>query len=1207
MKSVRWVIVFVLLWVDVGLARETAGTDSLPTVDYYSMIEFRPTDYGAHPRNWCMIEGDEAEYFFGNQTGILRYRPDFIPEWEWIPTPFLSSIRALAKDDEGRIYVGGYNEFGYLRQTADGSVSFVPLHHSSVSDFGQIWHISVTTHGIYFQAEDRIFRWFSGQFEIWQTNSKFQSSFAAFDKFYVREWGRGLLILKNGKLELVPNGDFLAQEDIISIIPYDDHARVYSASNGSQTSINIRPLINLILIGTRGRGLLLYDGHFFSEYHSNANAYLLQNELQHLSYYDQQTELYADNFFLATTKQGGLVIFDQYPDIKQVIDKKTGIPHNNLIFSYVDREGYVWLAHDDGLSRIHRNAMVWSKYKAHKLTVPERAEAVVPPLIAESGLPFLTNFSQKTYQAHGQNYQVQQDQRGIIYVANNDGILEYDGISWRKITLPAQATPRSLAIGPPGTIYVGADDELGCLTVTDESRGIINYQSFSEKLPVAVKQLGSFGQTIVMPEGTYYLSEKRLVRLPSKEATSDQISFWQPKGQRFVKAIKINDTLYLQDYGHGLCRMENGRLQLIGEGQKFAFGTIECILRFQAGELLIGTTEKGIFRYNEQGVIPFSTQADGFFMDNLLSGGVVLPDSTMVFSTQRGGVAIIDRQGRLHKIIDTSSGLQDNWVNNLFLDNEDGVWISLNRGISRLESNPRYSVYDDRLDLRGSIETVVRHDSRLYVGTNQGIYYLDTCYGALWKTRFQPVQGVHNYCWELLSTEMGLLAATNNGVYKIVDNAAEKINDFPAYSIHRSPHQQPNRVYVGLANGLASLEHKNNTWIDQGRVRLVDAESFETIQQEIRSIGEDEQGRLWLGTPQKGVLQTAGFGQANIAVKAHDSQSGLEGDGSAVFQFSDGLLFATPRQLYRFDNDRQMFVPDTTFGQINVTGLLDDLHFAEDKDGTIWHNFITGTLSAMPRNGSITTFPRLSRINLRIIYPDPDGVVWLGGSNGLIRLDTQFPEKVTIKHPVLFREIRITGDQLVYGGAMTDLGSPTRSITIKYADNDLRSNYVIPGFDSDAPYVYRFWLEGFDADWSGWTNRSEKEYTNLDKGHYTFHVRAKNVFGQESSPVSYQFRILPPWYESWWFYTLQIIMFVTLLLGSFILNRTGKYRTLSEILTFITIITLFELLVMLAEQYLENFVADIPLFGLLVNILLAISLTPVDNFLNKILNQDEKS
>ena len=80
----------------------------------------------------------------------------------------------------------------------------------------------------------------------------------------------------------------------------------------------------------------------------------------------------------------------------------------------------------------------------------------------ETGNPLIRNFRPNDYHASPANHNITQDDRGILYVANDKGILEYDGVHWRLIRIPQNAAVRSLCFAN-GTVYVGAQGDMGYL------------------------------------------------------------------------------------------------------------------------------------------------------------------------------------------------------------------------------------------------------------------------------------------------------------------------------------------------------------------------------------------------------------------------------------------------------------------------------------------------------------------------------------------------------------------------------------------------------------------------------------------------------------------------------------------------------------------------------------------------------------------------
>ena len=93
-----------------------------------------------------------------------------------------------------------------------------------------------------------------------------------------------------------------------------------------------------------------------------------------------------------------------------------------------------------------------------------------------TGFKYLKNYSTGL---HPQNWSIVQDQRGVIYAANNGGILEYDGVSWRTIKVPNWKV-RSLALDDHGTVYIGGFNEIGFLA--PDSYGGLQYVSLKGHL-----------------------------------------------------------------------------------------------------------------------------------------------------------------------------------------------------------------------------------------------------------------------------------------------------------------------------------------------------------------------------------------------------------------------------------------------------------------------------------------------------------------------------------------------------------------------------------------------------------------------------------------------------------------------------------------------------------------------------------------------------
>ena len=343
----------------------------------------------------------------------------------------------------------------------------------------------------------------------------------------------------------------------------------------------------------------------------------------------------------------------------------------------------------------------------------------------ELGIPFLTNWSPKDYGEHKQNWAIVQDDRGVMYFGNGDGVLEYDGVTWRLISLPTQSWALSLAIDRNGRIYVGAETEFGYLL--PDSVGEVQYVSLMAHVPEQNRDFGDVWQTLATSHGIYFSSSQYLFRWKNSPTASGRgdLKIWKPE-HSFHVAFWVGDKLYVRQRETGLMELAGDSLRLVPGGERFANERIYAMLPFDRDRILIGTRSQGLFLFDGEAFQSFNTEADAFLQENQFYHGAVLADGTFALATLRGGLTIIDKQGRLRQIVSKTSGLQDEDVKFLYLDREGALWLALNSGLARVETPAPLSLYSEPLGIKGSVEAMVRHRGRLYAATSQGVYFLSS-------------------------------------------------------------------------------------------------------------------------------------------------------------------------------------------------------------------------------------------------------------------------------------------------------------------------------------------------------------------------------------------------------------------------------------------------------------------------------------------------
>jgi signal transduction histidine kinase/DNA-binding NarL/FixJ family response regulator/ligand-binding sensor domain-containing protein len=741
--------------------------------------------------------------------------------------------------------------------------------------------------------------------------------------------------------------------------------------------------------------------------------------------------------------------------------------------------------------------------------------AVPPPVWGSSpekkhGLKYITNYSPKDYNSQSQNWSIIQDKRGVIYLGNQGGVLEFDGVSWKEI-IPPNQTVRSLAIDDNGTIYVGGMNEIGYLL--PDSKGSLQYVSLIQDLDEEYKNFSAVWRTHWREEGIYFGATKFLFLWNSKE-----VKVWKTESS-FAPPFLCGGKLYIRQEGTGLLEMNSGILELIPGGEEFSDKKIYMMVEFKPGKLLVGTRLNGFYLYDKGKVTPFETDVLKFIINKNLSYGIRLSSGDFALATFLGGVFIIDNRGRLKQVFDKSSGLTDDTVNYVFEDSRGNLWLALDKGAAKIEYASPLSIYNEQTGLPGIVLSVTGHgpNNDLYAGTSNGLYYLEA------SGKFSPVPGMTGECWFLLSTGGPLLAATNAGVFQVENDMKSPVTAKHSYALLRS-RVEPNRTWVGKARGLDSLYWENKT----GRWQV--ERQFEEITHEIRTIVEDKKGNLWLGTRTKGVLKVDFPGAGTIdhpVVRLYNTSHGLPPENIHVFTAAGHIMFTSLKGIFYFDENKKYFLPDHTFGEQFAVGERGNNVFriVEDKNKNIWMHSEARNIQAIPQpDGSFVLdekpFLRLPMAQVNDIYPDPGGeTTWFAGVDGLIRYDTNVKKNYNLPYQTLIRKVWIN-EKLVFDGYKSAGKPVTHGPIIPFKDRNLRFEFAAPFFEAESETVYRCLLEGYDNDWTAWKKETWKDYTNLDPGMNTFRVRAKNVYGNVSREDSFQFRILPPWYNTWWAYSL---------------------------------------------------------------------------------------
>jgi signal transduction histidine kinase/CheY-like chemotaxis protein len=746
----------------------------------------------------------------------------------------------------------------------------------------------------------------------------------------------------------------------------------------------------------------------------------------------------------------------------------------------------------------------------------------------EKGLPFIDNYRYQDYNADGVNWWAAEDDKGLMYFANNLGVLVFDGKRWETIKVAGITETRSLAKGKDGKIYVGTNGNIGYLQ--PGKKGSLQFISLLDKLPQQRRTFSEVWETSVINGNVYF-------------RTNNQLFIWDYKTLHVIESkanlhvgAEVNNEYYCRIWGRGLCVLKNDSFYVVHNGERFANERIYVMLPYDDKRMLIGTRTMGLFLYDGNDFTPFKTEADPFIVNTSLYGGRILSNGLIALNTFNDGMAIIDKQGRLVQRIDKSVGLQDNSVDHVFEDSKGNLWLSLFNGIAKFNLHSSFTFYNETLGLPAKTVFAVGVDKgNIYAGTNNGVYILNNH-----TNRFEIIPGTSGQVGNFIHMGNDFIAAgAEKGLLKITGATAIPVIPSINYNFHVGfvfkSKIDSNVVYCGLRSGLAIVRHNQSNGsytVDSYGDGLVTP---------VYLFAENNDGTLWVAGDNIGELKLVKpekkDGKLIITDHSFDVynyKQGLPYKTIGITNYDDTLYFASAKDsIFKFNEKQHRFIQDSTVYFKNyVTDGDGSTDSPKDAWGRIWTNFGTGVFVKLPtKDGSIkivdAPFKELGK-NYPVwgITPSVDNnghsVVWLSGREGIIRYDGDLTETSNTSFNTIIRSIKLNEDSVYYSG----FSLPAEKAEFTHQWNSVRFQYAAPFFTKESDVVFSTYLEGNDKNWSEWSKQGFRDYGNLSAGTYTFHVKAKNIYDVESKEAVYTFIILHPWYSTWWAYLLYVLIAV---------------------------------------------------------------------------------
>ena len=724
-----------------------------------------------------------------------------------------------------------------------------------------------------------------------------------------------------------------------------------------------------------------------------------------------------------------------------------GLPQNSIYSIVQTKDGYLWLATQEGLAYFDGNT--FKVFNKRNSKFPHNWISSLA--VDNDGNLWIGSFGGGLYQYSDKKFTFYSKENGLtnnmvtaLLIINNDVWI---------------GTNQGLYVCKDGKISpFKKNDILKGTTIRALARDIDNH------LYIGTRQLGMFKYDINDDELLEYNTENGL---PSNDVFS-------------IYADDADNALWVGTYGGGLVKLKNDAMIKYNTDNGLSDNKVFSIVKDKDGNLWIGTYGGGINKLYEDKIDHYSEPAE-LAKDFSIS---IYEDKEGTIWIGSDGHGLSSLQEGKFPHFKKSEGLFSDWVMTLYEDQNGVLYIGIeDEGINCIKKDGSLTYLNEKTGLSSNLVTCISKD------------------------RF-------NNLW---------IGSDGFGLTKINENK---------YTYYTTKN--------GLSNDVISciLEDKDGSlWIGTkgGGLHKFEKDNFEVFNKENGLIGNDIlclsrslKGTIWIGTQGNGISHLVNGKFINYTL-----QNGFTSDiVSCIHEDDNNVLW-----IGTHGQGLNVFYKGKFYQIKEEDGLFNDAVFTilEDKYSNLWMScnkgifcvkkndvidFIESKIQSIPCKDYGLKDGLFSQECNGIGNPgagiiSKSGLLYFPTSKGIVKIDPDNIPQNTIKPDVII-------EKAISNNKEVDL---TNDIILNYNNNDITFYYTALSFKNSKRVFFKFRLDGYDKDWVDAGNIRFTKYTNLDSGTYIFNVIACNNDGywnEEGAKI--EFKVLPPFWKTFWFYSISIIL-----------------------------------------------------------------------------------
>ncbi|MCR8667855.1 LuxR C-terminal-related transcriptional regulator [Aestuariibaculum sp. M13] len=713
--------------------------------------------------------------------------------------------------------------------------------------------------------------------------------------------------------------------------------------------------------------------------------------------------------------------------------------------------------------------------------------------------PPIQIYTPTDYGAENQNWSISQSKEKYIYVANNKGLLEFNGAKWTVYESPNRAIVRSVKV-IDDFIYTGSYREFGYWHHL--KNGLLEYVSLSSKLSIDFLEDEEVWNIMDVEDFILFQTLKRIYVYNKKK---DSVSIIN-SNSGIYKIFRIKEGVYFQKPKEGVFQIVNGQAKLVTFHSILKDNLLVNIFNHQGG-ILFQTEDKGFFKLMGKELSQWEIPANQTLLNDRIYSSIKLTDDSFVLGSISNGIIHLTASGVINYQINQNNGLSNNTVLSVFEDADNNIWLGLENGINCVNIKSPFRIYNDEKGKIGSVNTSIVLDNKLYIGTNQGLF----CKTFNSNEKFQFISGTQGAVWCLRNINDTLFCGHNSGTFVIEGSKASLVADVLGTWDIKPIATHENLLIQGNYNGLNILQKNNGRWEWRNTI-----ENFDISSRYLEMLNESE---VFVSHEYKGVFIITLDTSYKKAVVVQRDTSVNKDVKTSLIKYKNSILYSQSKGVFKYEIKLGRFEKDTIISKLynSEDYTSGKLVYTKETD-KLW-GFSEQGLSYLS-TGQLSNSLKVNNVFLpSYVRNDVSGyenMAYLGNSKylygtttGYIVIDLNMlknsPHKVHL-NLIANRNLKSSHENIFVDA--------TEKGVFKNNDNNLEFHFSVPVYEKFSVPEYQYRLEGIYNDWSTWSTNSEVFFENLPFGNYKFSVRSR--LGNETSEniEDYSFSIARPWYLS---------------------------------------------------------------------------------------------